>query len=318
MLRVEKPKILNYIGNKTRMAEVLSSMIPKSCNVYAELYCGSAALALNSRKFDVKILNDANPHMANFWRVVTDPATRYCLLEKIQKTEYSQTLFDEAKQRKEKYGAKRSDKVDWAVDTFILNSQSYNADSRNWVHRSYDKYKEILTDGLKLPLAFKSLDGQKFRVHNTDAIACMKQENLLQNEKAFIFLDPPYLEGLRSDAKLYEVDMPDVRDHINLLKSIREAKAKIVLSGYWSGRDDGTDLYDYYLLPYGWHRHLLGEYTKGCEAGETRSKGTEWLWSNFSLEKETPLAVEYLESYCDDRKSTRLCEWLSSEYGITE
>lgn len=315
MRKLEKTvHILNYIGSKARMSEALSSIIPKDCNIYAELFCGSAALALNSRSFDVKILNDANPHIANFWAVATNPETRTNLLQRIQEIEYSKSLFEEAKQRKELHGAKRADKIDWAVDTFILNSQSYNASGEYWVYRDAEKYKKNLTDIFGLPLAFKALEGQDFRVYNTNALDCMEQEHLLQNERAFIFLDPPYLEDLRSDTKLYEVDMPDVRDHIKLLKAIKNAKAKILLSGYWSGRDDGSDLYDFYLLPNGWHRHLLGEYTKGCATGATGSqkpKGLEWIWTNFSI---PIIAQQYLESYNDDKKSKRICEWISLEY----
>lgn len=311
MRRLEKTvHILNYIGSKARMSEALSSMIPKDCNIYAELFCGSAALALNSRSFEVKILNDANPHIVNFWAVATNPETRTSLLKRIQEVEYSNSHFEEAKQRKQKYGTKRADKLEWAVDTFVLNSQSYNASSEYWVYKDSEEYRKNLTGIFGLPLAFKTLEGQAFRVYNETALDCMEQEHLLQNEKAFIFLDPPYLEKLRSDTKLYEVDMPDVRDHIKLLKAIKNAKANIILSGYWSGRDDGTDLYDYYLLPNGWHRHLLGEYTKGCEAGEVKSKGAEWIWTNFDISEN---AQQYLKSYNDDTKSKRICEWISLE-----
>lgn len=104
-----------------------------------------------------------------------------------------------------------------------MNSQSYNASGEYWVYRDAEKYKKNLTDIFGLPLAFKALEGQDFRVYNTNALDFMEQEHLLQNERAFIFLDPPYLEDLRSDTKLYQVDMPDVRDHIKLLESIKNA-----------------------------------------------------------------------------------------------
>ncbi len=81
--------VLKYIGGKGRMAGVLSRLIPSTCKVYAEMYCGSAALALNSGKFDVKILNDFNPHIANFWKVATAPETQGLLLERLQQTCYS-------------------------------------------------------------------------------------------------------------------------------------------------------------------------------------------------------------------------------------
>lgn len=305
------PHILTYIGSKGRMAEVISSMIPKGCTTYAELFCGSAAVALNSRKFDVKILNDYNASISNFWKVTTEPATREKLLKELQKTTYSRSLFEDAKIRKEEYGANRTDIIQWAVDTYVLNMQSFNADGSNWIFRDADKYERRLKDPTGLPLAFKTLEGQAFRVYNETAIDCMEQENLLENPKVFMFLDPPYLEGLRCDGKLYEVDMPGVRDHIELLYAIRSAKSKIVLSGYWSGRDDGTDLYDGYLIPAGWHRHLLGEYTKGCEIGEKKSKGAEWVWCNYDLEKEAPAALAGLDSYCAEKKSPCLMEWLA-------
>lgn len=293
--------LLKYIGGKGRMAGVLSRLIPAKCKVYAEMYCGSAALAINSGKFDLKILNDFNPHIANFWKVATAPETSMELLERLQNTSYSWSLFQAAKERREACGAKQYDPVQWAVDTYILINQSFNATGQTWIYRDHASYEKRLVEPLGIPLVFKSLAGQKFEVYNMDAITCMRENQLLQNPEAFIYLDPPYLEGLRSDGKLYQVDMPDVRDHINLLKAVCQAKAKIVLSGYWSGRDDGTDLYDYYLLPYGWHRHLLGEYAKGCEVSTEKSKGMEWIWCNYDLEKEAPGAIGFLKRYCAEK-----------------
>lgn len=304
-------QIFSYVGSKARMAGVLSHLIPEHCTTYAELYCGSGALALNSRKFEVKILNDLNPHMANFWRVATDPNTRAELFKQLQATHYSWGEFQAAKQRQWEHGSKQADKFRWAVDTFVLNRQSFNGAGSNWVYKDREQYSNLLTNPLRLPLAFKMLDGQVFRVYNDNALEVMDKENLLVNPHAFLFLDPPYLEGLRSDGKLYQVDMPDSRDHIILLKKIRNAKAKIILSGYWSGKDDGTDLYDHYLLPYGWHRHLLGEYTKSCEVGEKKSAGAEWIWCNYDLKAEMPGGIAHLKSYYDEKKSPCLMEWLA-------
>lgn len=303
-MRTNKPvQILRYIGSKARMAQNLAALIPQSCTTYAELYCGSAALALNSRAFDVKILNDFNGHIANFWQVATDPETGEELLKKLQMTSYSWSDFQEAKMRRERYGMRQADQMQWAVDTFILNRQSFNAKGEHWTFQDVGQYEHALSGATEFPLYFKLLKKQTFEVYNENAIDVMDKKKLLDNPRAFIFLDPPYLEGLRSDCKLYDTDMPDVRDHIKLLKAIRQAKAKIVLSGYWSGRDDGTDLYDGYLLPCGWHRHLLGEYSKSCEVGEEKSKGVEWIWCNYDLKAEAPAGITALKSYCADEKS---------------
>lgn len=310
-MRIDSLYLLKYVGSKARMAGVLSRLIPDHCTIYAELYCGSAAVVLNSRNFKVKILNDYNPHIANFWKVATDPATSQELLTRLQGTRYSWSDFQAAYGRKEAHGAKQLDKVQWAIDAFLLNHQSFNATGESWIYRGGTSYEKRLTETTGIPLVFRRLQEQAFRVHNDNALAVMDKEDLLHNPHAFLFLDPPYLEGLRSDGKLYQVDMPDSRDHIILLKKIRNARAKIVLSGYWSGRDDGTDLYDYYLLPCGWHRHLLGEYAKGCEVAEEKSTGAEWCWCNYDLKAEAPGGIAHLKSYCDEEKSPCLMEWLA-------
>ena len=277
----ETVMMLPYLGGKHRMLDRLSLLVPSDCTMYAEPFCGSAALALNCRKFDTKVLNDFNPGIANLWRVATSPEYSKDLLAALQKTRCSRSLFMQAKERREKYGSKRTDCMQWAVDTYVLITQSFNATGDSWVYKNPDGYKNNLTNPTKIPLTFKVLEGQKFKVYNTTALNCLEREKLLENPKAFIFLDPPYLEGLRCDGKLYQTDMPDVRDHIDLLKAIRTAKAKIMLSGYWSGEDDGSDLYDYYLFPHGWHRLPLGEYVKGCSTQGEKPAGVEWVWINY-------------------------------------
>ncbi len=310
-MSVDRFYLLKYIGSKLRMVDVLCKLIPDHCTTYAELYCGSAALALNSRNFKVKILNDYDPHIANFWKVATNPATSQELLTRLQRTRYSWSDFQEAHERKEAHGAKQPDKVQWAIDAFLLNHQSFNATGENWIYRDRTSYEKRLTETTGIPLVFRRLQEQAFRVYNDNALVVMDKEDLLHNSHAFLFLDPPYLEGLRSDGKLYYEDMSDLCQHIVLLRKIRDAQAKIVLSGYFSGKDDGTDLYDYYLLPYGWHRHLLGEYSKGCEVGEKKSVGVEWVWCNYDLETEAPGGIPFLKSYCDEEKSPCLMEWLA-------
>ena len=306
--------LLSYIGGKGRMADTLAQMIPQNCTRYLEPYCGSAALALNCRKFDVKILNDWNANIANFWAVATSPDTARELLLALQATTYSYAEFQKAKVRRERYGANRADLIQWAADTYLLNWQSFNGLGDCWRQKSPDGYAEKLHSALGVPFVFRQLSrsGQRYDVYNRGAVELMDEKGLLSDPGTFIFLDPPYLEGLRSDGKLYAVDMPDVRDHIRLLRAIREASAKIIISGYWSGRDDGTDLYDGYLLPYGWHRHLLGEFSKSCESGtDEKSKGAEWVWCNYELEAEAPSALGFLDSYNDDEKSPCLREWMA-------
>lgn len=313
-LRTPPLKALNYIGSKSRMVPVLAPMIPADCTTYAEPFTGSAALALNcGRQFNRMILNDLNAHMANFWRVAADPVLGPQLLEALKQTRYSRTLFEQAKQRREDFGANRQDLVAWAVDTYILNHQSFNALGDYWREGDPDAYMNHITSLVGLPLALKSLWRQNVEVHNEDTLDLLEDSGLLDDEHSFIYADPPYMEGLRCNGKLYQTDMPGVCDHIDLLNLIKTAKAKIVLSGYWSGREDGTDLYDAYLLPHGWHRHCIGGYSKSLQSGTgEKTTGVEWVWSNFEVEGSMRKALEAEGADVNaEQKSPCLMRWLA-------
>lgn len=311
-LRVSATYALNYIGSKRRMTSILVPLIPPSCTTYVEPFCGSAALALNcGKRFERIVLNDLNPHIANFWRVASSPVLGSQLLDKLKQSLHSRTLFEKAVERREAYGAKRQDLVDWAVDTYILNWQSFNALGDCWRDGDHEVYMRYITSPVGLPLALKALWDNKVEVHNKDTLDWLANSGFLEDERTFIFLDPPYLEGLRSDGKLYQTDMPDVCDHIDLLALIKNAKAKILLSGYWSGHDDGTDLYDAYLLPHGWHRHGIGSYAKSCQSGDgEKAMGNEYVWTNYEI-KGPMLAALMGENVVlnAERKSPCILEW---------
>jgi len=259
------------------------------------------------------ILNELNAYMANFWRVAADPVLGPQLLEALKQTRYSRTLFEQAKQRRENFGAHRKDLVAWAVDTYILNHQSFNALGDYWREGDPDAYMNHITSRLGLTQALESLWRQNVEVHNENALTLLEQSGVLNDEKAFIYLDPPYLEGLRCNGKLYQTDMPGVCDHIDLLNLIKTSKSQVLLSSYWSGREDGTDLYDAYLLPHGWHRHCIGGYSKSLQSGtEEKAVGMEWVWTNYEIEGPMLAALmgENVELNAE-QKSPCLMRWLA-------
>lgn len=68
---------------------------------------------------------------------------------------------------------------------------------------------------------------------------------------------------------------------IKLLNTIKDSQNKIILCGY---RDkNGTDLYDEYLLPYGWKHYKIAELVKSCQFKEKKDVAEEWVWTNYPL-----------------------------------
>ncbi|MDE6908268.1 MAG: DNA adenine methylase [Lachnospiraceae bacterium] len=102
------------------------------------------------------------------------------------------------------------------------------------------------------------------------------------SENVFMYLDPPYLLSGRA-AKQYRHEMSDA-DHEELLETILESRAKIMVSGYES------EMYDSYLA--GWRK----EQFKSCaEHGGTR---TETVWMNYSKGQ---MSMFEMMGGCDER-----------------
>lgn len=99
----------------------------------------------------------------------------------------------------------------------------------------------------------------------------------LDDEEAFIFLDPPYLfESRKKKSDLYKHELTR-NDHIYLLQLIRKARAMIMICCY------PNQLYKEYLPD--WH---IIEYKGRDRSGATR---TEWLMINYLV------LTEYLHDF---------------------
>jgi DNA adenine methylase len=97
-----------------------------------------------------------------------------------------------------------------------------------------------------------------------------------------LYVDPPYLGSVRSDANSrYGVEMRTDAEHRELAAALADCRAAVFLSGYDSPLYQ--ELYD------GWHRAerrtMTGNATRGDKAR------TEVLWSNRPLTGDRPLAL---------------------------
>lgn len=88
------------------------------------------------------------------------------------------------------------------------------------------------------------------------------------SHKALIYLDPPYLESVRSSGnRIYKHEFMTEAEHIELLEAVRHLPAMVMISGYQS------ELYDAYL--FGWRKHKFNMINR---AGD---KTDEIVWMNF-------------------------------------
>jgi DNA adenine methylase len=259
------------------MLEKLEALIPEH-QIYMEPFIGSGALALNHIRSPVEIINDLDGDIANLFRVMSDREKGNELIERLSHVAYDRTVFDAAREE-QRNNFKGYNSIEKAVLTYIMISQSFNAARSSFSKGGYastELYHQDMLDNL--PRVYERLEHVK--IFNVDALDLL--ECYVDNEKVFAFLDPPYRHDLRGKNanKIYKCELSEIQQ-IRLLKIIRNAKAKILLCGYKA--EKGTDLYDAYLLPYGWKCYKLMDVPKSAQNKATRDIATEYVWCNYEL-----------------------------------
>lgn len=270
-------KFFRWYGGKIRMLEKLEALIPEH-QIYMEPFIGSGALALNHIRSPVEIINDLDGDIANLFRVMSDREKGNELIERLSHVAYDRTVFDAAREE-QKNNFKGYNSIEKAVLTYIMISQSFNAARSSFSKGGYastELYHQDMLDNL--PRVYERLEHVK--IFNVDALDLL--ECYAGNEEVFAFLDPPYRHDLRGKNanKIYKCELSELQQ-IMLLKIIRNAKAKILLCGYKA--EKGTDLYDAYLLPYGWKCYKLMDVPKSAQNKATRDIATEYVWCNYEL-----------------------------------
>lgn len=275
--------LIRYIGSKARMVNEIRSIIPPSCDMLVEPFAGSAAVSINCTNINNVYLNDINEYIANFLTVVSNEKTGKQLLNELQKISIDDDAFQEARIRQKDHGSWNISNISLATETWMLKNCSFNSggnifSSREdiWKHNKLEELRKII----------ESLSRRNVKVENENALYFLEEGKFLESPNCFVYCDPPYIAGTRSKQNLYGVyDMQSITEHSELLMTIENAKAKIALSGY------SSKLYDEYLLNRGWYKYSLGEFNKGCDVSKEKSKGTEIVWTNYSLGDNPPNGI---------------------------
>lgn len=270
-------RFFRWYGGKIRMLEKLEALIPEH-QIYLEPFVGSGALALNHIRSPVEIINDLDGDIINLFRVMSDREKGRELTDRLLKVPYDRKIFN-AVREEQKNNFTGYNSIEKAVLTYILISQSFNATRSSFSKGGYASTELYHMDMLdNLPKVYERLENvQIYNVDALDLLSCY-----VDNPEVFAFLDPPYRHDLRGKNadKVYKCEMSETQQ-IKLLKIIQNAQAKILLCGYKA--EKGIDLYDAYLLPYGWKCYKLMEVPKSAQNKSTKDFATEYFWCNYEL-----------------------------------
>ena len=257
--------ILKYPGSKWNIARRLAELIPAH-HSYLEPYFGSGAVLFNKLPSDIETVNDMDSDVTNLFQCIQQDSERLARL--VMTAPYSREVYD--KQFSEHFSGYAS-RYQQAAGFLIRCWQGYgfrtNSHKVGWKNDVQGRERAYaLWNWYRLPDWIIEIAERlrKVQIENRPALEVIERFNY---PNVFIYLDPPYLLGTRaSKRKQYKHEMTDA-DHEELLKTILQSRAKIMISGYES------DMYNEYLKD--WHKE---QFTSCSEGGSPRQ---EVIWMNY-------------------------------------
>ena len=195
-----RPPIVRH-GNKFTILKKIIPLIPPH-KIYIEPFLGSGALFFNTPNAELSILNDLSK----------DVITMFKLIKKAPLITKNYQGFTDVSEAREFYENHGNDIYDKIIYNLIKNNYGFYGHpvkKTEDIHKAYTNqyfinhlkdYKEKLKDTILL---------------NEDYKKVIKKYD---NEKAFIFLDPPYE---KSDKRSYENPIIDYEEMAKILKNIK-------------------------------------------------------------------------------------------------
>ena len=270
-------QVLKYPGSKWNIAGKLAKLIPQH-HSYVETYFGSGALLFNKAPSNIETVNDLDSEVVNLFRCIqkdSERLARLVMTTPFSREEYDkqfegidQTVYMSSFQRAAGFLIKC-----WQGHGFRTNG--YKVGWKNDVQGRESMY--ALWNWYRLPEWIIEIAERlrKVQIENRPALEVIKRFNY---ENVFMYIDPPYLWGTRT-GKQYMYEMTDA-DHDELLKTLLQSKAKVMISGYES------DMYNSYLE--NWNKI---SFNSCAEHGKPR---TEVVWMNYKSYVQMNIA-DYLE-----------------------
>lgn len=256
-------------GNKHSSLDTLLQVLPVR-DQYIEPFGGTGIVLLHRKKCQLEVFNDINSGLVHFFTVLQDRKKMERLIELLETTIYSRTLFEEYKE----FWKTEKDPVLKAFKWYYVIRSSFGGMGRNYgrsLKKNSDTHK--LYSHIEL---FPEIHERLKDVY----IECLNALDILKTfdgPKAVFYLDPPYLDCGQGAYK----NTMSFTQHMDLLKLVFSLDGFVAVSGY--------DNDSYNLFP--WDRKIewdvagkiksmaFSEGNNKQDVTDTnRPKATEVLW----------------------------------------
>lgn len=258
---------ISYYGGKQNLVTTILPLIPDH-TTYTETFVGGGAIFWSKPISEVEIINDYNRELINFYECVKND---FVELEKMVRISlHSRSLHSDATVIYNNPHMFSRLKRAWAV--WVLAAQSFSSMLDGSF--GYDKLKGTTSskitnkrDEFTLELSIRM---QNVQVECTDALRVI---NSRDHKEAFHYCDPPYFNSNCGHYDGYSID-----DFENLLKTLKNARGKFLLSSYPS------DILSDYTKDNSWcAKHIEQSVSVANGTGKPGKKKIEVLTANYDL-----------------------------------
>jgi DNA adenine methylase len=250
---------------------IVSHMPPH--NTYVEPYAGGLAVLLWKNPEGVnEIVNDLSLDLTNFWCVVQQPEPFAAFLRVVDAVPFSEVEWRNAGARLE--DCPHADPVSRAAWFFVYSRMSlagrancFASISKKRIRRGMNEQASAWRNAVEgLPAVHARL--MRVNLLNRDGVRVIEQ---FDRPDAVIYADPPYVDETRTCPEVYAHEMSR-RDHLRLLDTVKQCKAKILLSGYESPM--------YAAALSDWTLHKMAR-PNNASGAKSKREMVEHLWTNF-------------------------------------
>jgi DNA adenine methylase len=255
-----------------RLAQWIVGHMPPH-QTYVEPYAGGLAVLLWKDPEGVnEVVNDLSMDLTNFWRVVQQPDSFAQFVRVVDAIPFSEAEWRDAGERLRR--CTDADPVARAIWFFTFSRMSlagrsncFASITKNRTRRGQNEQCAAWRGCVEgLPAVHERL--MRVNILNRDGVTVVEQFDL---PDAAIYCDPPYLDETRASPVVYAFEMSR-RDHLRLLDTLRQCKAKVLLSGYDSPM--------YAVALANWNMHKMTR-PNNASGDKTKREMVECVWCNF-------------------------------------
>lgn len=267
---------INWFGGKYYMKDTIISLFPEH-KTYVEGFGGAGHIIFAKQPSEVDVYNDINEGLYLFFKLLRQENTKDKLISAIQLTPYSREEFYNCR---DTYKESNIDDIEKARRFYIRTMQSFSSIGTAW---SYSKNKSRRGMSQAVSKYLGNVDDnmlslidrlREIQVEHLDVIDLLDKYD---SDDTLFYLDPPYIAETRTNANVYDKEMP-IDKHKELIQKICNVKGKVILSGY------DNPIYEE-LLNNGWSKINIGLYAnRNREKDNEKTKlKDEYIWVNYKV-----------------------------------